>query len=230
MPPARRRDLQLTVKIIFVVSTTLPRYQRVVDDLVLPRSVAHAPALDFCNTLAGWNGGEEREYLATYAHLVAWARDAGLVDDDAAARLREDAARDPRAAERQLRRARSLRRALYGACADPNDLAAWGVVGREARAAAAHAELHGGRAPGRRWSVSPEVGLAQPVLEIAREAGDLLATAELGDVRQCPGTGCGWLFVDSSGRRRWCSMEVCGNRAKVRRHAERARAGHAEDA
>ncbi|HEY9457154.1 MAG TPA: ABATE domain-containing protein, partial [Gaiella sp.] len=79
-----------------MVSTALPRYQRLVDDLVLPRSVAHAPALDFCNTLAGWNGGEEREYLATYAHLVAWARDAGLVDDDAAARLREDAARDPR--------------------------------------------------------------------------------------------------------------------------------------
>ena len=202
----------------------LPRYQRLVDGLVLPRSVAHAPALDFCNTLAGWNGGEEREYLATYAHLVVWARDAGLVDDDAAADLRDEAAAEPRVAERQLRRARSLRRALYRACADPDDLGAWDEVGREARAAAAHAELHHGRPPGYRWSVSAEVGLARPVLEVAREAGALLATSELGDVRQCPGSACGWLFADRSGRRRWCTMEVCGNRAKVRRHSDRQRA------
>lgn len=202
----------------------LPRYQRLVDDLVLPRAVAHAPALDFCNTLAGWNGGEEREYLATYAHLVVWARDAGLVDDAAAADLRDKAVAEPRVAERQLRRARSLRRVLYRACAAPDDLAAWNTVGREARAAAAHAELHHGRPPGHRWSVSAEAGLARPVLEVAREAGALLATTELGDVRQCPGSGCGWLFVDRTGRRRWCTMEVCGNRAKVRRHSDRERA------
>lgn len=202
----------------------LPRYQRLVDDLVLPRAVAHAPALDFCNTLAGWNGGEEREYLATYAHLVVWARDAGLVDDAAAADLRDKAVAEPRVAERQLRRARSLRRVLYRACAAPDDLAAWNTVGREARAAAAHAELHHGRPLGHRWSVSAEAGLARPVLEVAREAGALLATTELGDVRQCPGSGCGWLFVDRTGRRRWCTMEVCGNRAKVRRHSDRERA------
>jgi predicted RNA-binding Zn ribbon-like protein len=202
----------------------LPRYQRLVDGLVLPRSVAHAPALDFCNTMAGWNGGEEREYLATYAHLVVWTLDAGLVDNDAAADLRDKAASEPRVAERQLRRARSLRRALYRACANPDDLAAWNTVGREARAAAAHAELHHGRPPGHRWSVSAEAGLARPVLEVAREAGALLATTELGDVRQCPGSGCGWLFVDRTGRRRWCTMEVCGNRAKVRRHSDRERA------
>jgi predicted RNA-binding Zn ribbon-like protein len=202
----------------------LPRYQRLVDGLVLPRSVAHAPALDFCNTMAGWNGGEEREYLATYAHLVVWTLDAGLVDNDAAADLRDKAASEPRVAERQLRRARSLRRALYRACANPDDLAAWNTVGREARAAAAHAELHHGRPPGHRWSVSAEAGLARLVLEVAREAGALLATTELGDVRQCPGSGCGWLFVDRTGRRRWCTMEVCGNRAKVRRHSDRERA------
>jgi predicted RNA-binding Zn ribbon-like protein len=186
------------------------------------------PALDFCNTLAGWNGGDEREYLETYFHLVVWARDAGLVDDAAAAALRDDAASDSRVAERQLRRARALRRALYRACADPDDVTAWDAVGREARVAAAHAELRHGRPPGRRWSVSAEVGLARPLLEVAREAGALLATTELGDVKQCPAAGCGWLFVDSSGRRRWCTMEVCGNRAKARRHAERRRAGRVD--
>jgi predicted RNA-binding Zn ribbon-like protein len=38
-------------------------------------------------------------------------------------------------------------------------------------------------------------------------------------VRTCP--SCGWLFLDARGRRRWCSMATCGNRAKVRAHAAR---------
>lgn len=40
----------------------------------------------------------------------------------------------------------------------------------------------------------------------------------------CPGDDCGWLFIDETGngRRRWCSMESCGNRTKARRHYRRA--------
>jgi predicted RNA-binding Zn ribbon-like protein len=41
-------------------------------------------------------------------------------------------------------------------------------------------------------------------------------------LRSCP--RCGWLFVDTSrgGKRRWCSMRICGNREKVSRHREDA--------
>ena len=41
-------------------------------------------------------------------------------------------------------------------------------------------------------------------------------------LRSCP--RCGWLFLDTSrgGKRRWCSMRICGNREKVSRHRERA--------
>jgi predicted RNA-binding Zn ribbon-like protein len=42
-------------------------------------------------------------------------------------------------------------------------------------------------------------------------------------VRQCPGRNCGGLFVDVSGQRKWCSMEACGSRAKMRRLYERRR-------
>jgi len=40
-------------------------------------------------------------------------------------------------------------------------------------------------------------------------------------LRACP--RCGWLFVDTSrgGRRRWCSMQTCGNREKATRHRAR---------
>jgi predicted RNA-binding Zn ribbon-like protein len=52
----------------------------------------------------------------------------------------------------------------------------------------------------------------------------LLTAPELQRVRACPGLGdCGWLFLDTSksGRRRWCSMEGCGSRAKMRRYYAR---------
>jgi predicted RNA-binding Zn ribbon-like protein len=51
---------------------------------------------------------------------------------------------------------------------------------------------------------------------VARDALDLVSSPLLDRVRQCAGTGCGALFIDSSrpGVRRWCSMNTCGNRAK----------------
>ena len=43
----------------------------------------------------------------------------------------------------------------------------------------------------------------------------------------CADDTCGWLFIDESpaGRRRWCDMRTCGNRAKVARHRARVRGG-----
>src|SRR3954449_9351810 len=59
---------------------------------------------------------------------------------------------------------------------------------------------------------------------VAADAVALLADAErLARVHRCPGRNCGWLFVDTSGRRRWCSMDTCGSRAKMRRLYERRR-------
>jgi predicted RNA-binding Zn ribbon-like protein len=200
-----------------------PRYRRVVDGLVLPVSIAGNPALDFCNTLAGWNGAEPHDYLETYAHLTIWARETGLLDVRSTADALERADLDPREAGRQLKRARTLRRALYEACTDSANEPSWEAVAGETRAAARQAVLSRDASPGRRWSVSPAAGLARPVLELGREAGDLLATTDLRHVKACPGHDCGWLFLDPGGRRRWCTMEVCGNRAKARRHAERLR-------
>jgi predicted RNA-binding Zn ribbon-like protein len=43
----------------------------------------------------------------------------------------------------------------------------------------------------------------------------------------CPGDDCGWAFYDNSRNRtgRWCSMSVCGGRAKARTHYRRLRGG-----
>jgi predicted RNA-binding Zn ribbon-like protein len=51
--------------------------------------------------------------------------------------------------------------------------------------------------------------------------GDPARTARL---HRCPGRDCGWVFLDVSGRRRWCSMATCGSREKMRRMYARKRA------
>jgi predicted RNA-binding Zn ribbon-like protein len=61
---------------------------------------------------------------------------------------------------------------------------------------------------------------------VAVDAVALLADpARLARLHSCPGPDCGWLFLDTSGRRRWCSMSTCGSRVKMRRLYERRRAG-----
>ncbi|WP_405470123.1 CGNR zinc finger domain-containing protein [Streptomyces anulatus] len=58
---------------------------------------------------------------------------------------------------------------------------------------------------------------------VARDAVELFTGAFAHRIRTCGAQGCRLLFVDTSrpGRRRWCSMERCGNRHKVRAHRAR---------
>ena len=64
--------------------------------------------------------------------------------------------------------------------------------------------------------------VAQALSTIARDAVDCFSAANVGRIRTCDGD-CGLLYLDTSraGTRRWCSMQRCGNRAKVRAHRAR---------
>jgi predicted RNA-binding Zn ribbon-like protein len=72
----------------------------------------------------------------------------------------------------------------------------------------------------RRWR-SPESLL----LPIAREIAHVICDEDFSLVRACEGHTCTLMFVDrtKSHRRRWCSMAVCGNRAKQAALRERLR-------
>lgn len=89
------------------------------------------------------------------------------------------------------------------------------------RQAAASLRLAPG--PPVRREVSADAGLPAPVYAVAWSASELLVSPALGRVRACPGSSCGWLFLDRAGRRRWCTMSTCGNRSKARRFAARHR-------
>jgi predicted RNA-binding Zn ribbon-like protein len=70
----------------------------------------------------------------------------------------------------------------------------------------------------RRWR-SPESIL----LPIGEAMAKLLAEENLSDVKTCEGATCTLMFVDRTRARsrRWCSMGICGNRAKQIAHRHR---------
>ncbi len=66
--------------------------------------------------------------------------------------------------------------------------------------------------------------VGQALSTIARDAVDLFGDVNADRIRECSGD-CGIVYLDTSraAPRRWCSMQRCGNRAKVRAHRARAR-------
>ena len=55
-----------------------------------------------------------------------------------------------------------------------------------------------------------------------------LASGRPDRFRTCANDTCRWTFYDASpaGRRRWCDMKTCGNRAKAARHRERLKSAN----
>jgi predicted RNA-binding Zn ribbon-like protein len=185
--------------------------------------------LAFVNTLPDRPRCQE-ETLSSYADLLEWARTRDVVNAEVATDLEQTAAADPDAAAAALERARALREVLFRLLTGAAVAARPAVEDLEAlnRALAdampkARVAVQEGRF---HWAwCCAEQDLDRPVWPVVRSAAELLASDEIGKVRQCAADGCSWLFVDRSrgGRRRWCSMATCGNRAKARRHYRRTR-------
>jgi predicted RNA-binding Zn ribbon-like protein len=79
---------------------------------------------------------------------------------------------------------------------------------------------------GARVGLRDEVAARTPLAllaPLARAAVRLAAEVDPDRLRVCDAPTCGRWFVDTSkgGRRRWCSMTRCGNRAKAARHRRR---------
>lgn len=187
-------------------------------------------ALDFANTESGRGTDQHQDHLREAENVVAWLEHAGrLSADEADAMLAALSSSSDRPAE-LLARALALRSAIHdvgaaiGTARPPPE-----------RALAALASLHvtflsravllASPAPCRwRWAI--ETAPVEAALgSIANEAVKLFTEGDFRRIKQCGGRACGWLFYDTSrnNRRRWCEMEVCGNREKQRRLAARRR-------
>lgn len=77
----------------------------------------------------------------------------------------------------------------------------------------------GGRQAGR-----STVRTGQALSTLARDAIELFQDGAHGRLRECAAEDCSLIFYDESrsNNRRWCSMQRCGNRSKVRAHRSRA--------
>ena len=189
--------------------------------------------LDFANTTSGRGSPRRQEHLQRYEHLIAWARHAGLLDEDVAARLARAAGADAAGAEHGLAAAVRLREAVHGLFlalyrSEPHDrdhLAELNRVLSEGMAEARLCPARDGYAWGWQLWQARQTPLAAPLWPIARSAAELLVSPLRERIRECPGEHCGWLFLDltKNGSRRWCEMEVCGSRAKMQRYRERRR-------
>jgi predicted RNA-binding Zn ribbon-like protein len=185
-----------------------------IDGGTVPDELAGTLALDFCNTRAAWNGDNPRARDIDPAGIVTWAVEHALLDAPPAAA--------PTGAE--VRRILTLRRALYRCLAGWGADGDWAAITAEARRARSIGSLQPDPATGTAaWSLPPG-GLDRVLALVTEDAVELLTSPLADRAGACPGPHCGWLFVDPRGRRRWCSMALCGNRVKARRHAARQRA------
>lgn len=188
-----------------------------------------ALCLEFANT-ADWHASAQpTESLLRYQDLLAWAQAHHLVSAEGQNVLARMAADAPDAAAAVLAQAIALREAIYrifvalAASATPlaGDIA---CLNRALAAALPYLQVQ--PSPhGYGWGWTTDTDTISALLRpIALSAATLLTSAQVDRVKQCEDDrGCGFLFIDTSKNcsRRWCSMESCGNRAKVQRHRRR---------
>lgn len=185
-------------------------------------------ALDLLNTAHGSPDSGDLEGLRSPDHLVAWLRQTGLVDDAGA----HPALRAPPGLRILLTEAHRLRDAIRGVvqalCAGERvpPHAVYGLnraLGAARPTSALVVDTAGGRIVDLDGGGSPLAVLAP----VARAAADLVVGADPARLRRCASDSCGLWFLDSSkgGRRKWCSMATCGNRAKAAAHRRRHASG-----
>jgi predicted RNA-binding Zn ribbon-like protein len=193
------------------------------------------PALDFVNTLDNrYRADGPTELLRDYSDLARFMEQTRLLSSTQVRPLAKEVSK--RAAEHSLQSALELREAaaaaFYG-CADgpapkPADLR---ILERHVLDANRHQELCW-KHPGRNAAARPciEWGWGRfesepqlPVWLLAQQISALMTSAGMRLLRACAIDSCRWLFLDTSRNhsRRWCDMQVCGNRMKARRFQAR---------
>ena len=175
------------------------------------------PALDLANTLRErwWR---QVETLVTPDDLAHWLVAAGVLDGV------QDATPADLVAARALREA--IDAGAVAAIAGQPLPAGTDAALAAALAVAPPCEAIVATPAGLRVTATRGGSAVQGALAaVALDAAAMLGAGELGRIRICASPTCSARFFDRSpaGRRRWCSMQACGNVEKARRHRQRAR-------
>lgn len=214
------------------------------DQRLAPIFVADSPGLDFLNSVAA-PVDTKVEWIGSGKDLIAWLLQAGLAPPEAIVELRKTAV--PGEFDTVAAQARKLREwfrefvnAHKGRPLKPKvlheleplnrvlmrDVQFGQVVPREAgRKSSRQSEADKPAVSGLAWRRqrhwrSPEALL----FPIANAMAQLVCEEDFQHVKACEGPRCTLIFLDRTRghARRWCSMSVCGNRAKQAAHRQRA--------
>lgn len=187
---------------------------------------AGALCLDFANTW-GYRLDPETDRLSGFDDLLEWALGAGIVTSGERHAFSDIARQMPSEAEKIYNRALALRETIFrivsaAAAGRPPKGSDVEDFNRALTEAPRQRLAPGGECC--RWECSGDrLDLGRMIWPVIRSAADLMTSAGVSRIRECGAPDCSWLFVDTSkgGRRRWCDMGTCGNRAKARRYYER---------
>jgi predicted RNA-binding Zn ribbon-like protein len=188
--------------------------------------------LDFVNTVHGRTKDSSLlgDKLKDYSDLVAWSQHSGIITAPESARLIRESKQKPAAAHTVLHRAVALREALQHIFkatvikSAPQNIDLETVNDELLKARKNERLISTENGFQWRWTDS-EIALDRMLWSIAQSAAEFLMTGDLSRLRECGGEQCGWLFEDTSRNRsrQWCTMQDCGNVAKVRRFRTRVR-------
>ena len=195
--------------------------------------VADAPGLDFLNSVAT-PVDEEVDWIPNGEGLLAWLEQAELVPGAALEeiRVRSTAAEldDVAARARDLREwFRGFVRRRKGQPLVAKDLREIEALNQLLERDHQHGEIVANTLGGvtsfelranRRWQSA-----ASLLMPIAEALARLVCEEDFTYVKACEGPRCTLMFADHTRghARRWCSMAICGNRAKVAAHRKRLR-------
>src|SRR3954453_22837936 len=135
---------------------------------------------------------------------------------------------DEPVSEGDFKQAIRVREALRAVLIEKNGGPPAGDAGETLNAAAKSAELIVRFDDGRARLVPARGGVDGALARLLAIAECSQAEGTWERLKGCPDETCAWIFYDWSKNRSatWCSMEVCGNRAKARAYRERRRAEH----
>ncbi|MEK1891376.1 MAG: ABATE domain-containing protein [Phyllobacterium sp.] len=201
-----------------------------------PIFIADSLGLDFLNSVATPIDSEV-DWLASGDGLIDWLAQAELVPATVIAEIKASAM--PGELDKIAHQARNLRewfrqfvRDRKGTALTCEHLKELESLNRLLRRDEAFTEIVGAEDGGgalktvmsRRWR-SPESLL----LPIAESLARFVCEEDFSRVKACEGHACTLMFVDRTRRksRRWCSMAICGNRAKQAAHRLRSRSDEA---
>jgi predicted RNA-binding Zn ribbon-like protein len=194
--------------------------------------VADALGLDFLNSIAT-PVDTPVDWIGNGDGLLDWLKQAHLVPDDALKSIRAQAL--PGELDNVADQARSLREWFRtfvqkhkGAPLTSRDLSNLGPLNRLLERDETFSRIESGNSglslqTMRKWR-SPESLL----LPIGEALARFVCTEDFSNVKACEGSVCTLLFADHtrSHSRRWCSMAMCGNRAKQAAHRHRLKHEH----